>query len=143
MSRVSVKRPRLHPSWRGEWCGPSALAAVSGLGYQAARDILTEARAFMFPDWRRQQVKGVTLEEMSLGLRRVGVKYRGSYPWDDTVETWLDKRANKGGPDLAVLLIPDHFVAVRGPGLVDNHETTPLRARYGSEALLWVAEIVA
>lgn len=112
----------------GKWCGPTALAVVAGLDYDAAVERLKRRKRARRPTLRRIVLAATNVADLGAELELLGA---------DKMETggrvplwrWLDSYHE---PDrFTVVWVTGHFVTVYGATMVDNQKgATGLRERH-------------
>lgn len=108
------------------WCGPGALAAVTGLPVEACIQALLQER---LSHGDHQPVRGVCLSEITPALSRLGFEST-TYPFNavapvgkpqPTIATWLKAKP----PGVHILLVTRHFLAIAGNVWADNGTRAP------------------
>jgi hypothetical protein len=116
------------------WCGPSALAAVTGETPEHVESLLVAYRA-KHGTPRRVQLRGYPVRSMFstevaplatlLGWRAVDVSVEQAFC---TFKQWRTARARARDTAPYIVLITDHFVAVCNGMFADSTYRTPIRA---------------
>lgn len=115
----SVKRRR-------QWCGPTALAALTGLTYDAALDMIKRVTG-------QKVVKRVHRDTLKEALRRLGYRTRLIHDTMNNESVTLARFLRKRPPEhrIATILVrvTNHYVVVRGRKIVDNFTKEPVFLR--------------
>lgn len=108
---------------RHQWCGPTALAAVTGCGYQTALDVLREVtgRRAITRTWNGELVRAFSI----LGWVAEVVRVDGK----PTLARWLRQRTPEVAKSHVVVNVTKHYVAVLGRKVVDNKTKDPVFLR--------------
>lgn len=111
------------PKGRVKWCGPTALAALTGLSYEEAIDLLKAVR--VRAGRRNPTVKGVQNGDMFLALLRmgyeaerikvqtVGLTKKGE-PQTETFAAFLSRRSGHLRDAPILVNVTRHYLAVEG-----------------------------
>ena len=111
------------PKGRVKWCGPTALAALTGLSYEEAIDLLKAVR--VRAGRRNPTVKGVQNGDMFLALLRmgyeaerikvqtVGLTKKGE-PQTETFAAFLSRRSGHLRDAPILVNVTRHYLAVKG-----------------------------
>lgn len=108
-----IKNP---PKRTKMWCGPSALAIITGEDYETCRATLSKIT--------NRPVMGVHNCDMRSALNRFG--YGMDARWfkpDSTLAQWLKDRNSKS---LFLVVLSNHYIVVQGRKACDNHTKTPV-----------------
>ncbi|UTC28336.1 hypothetical protein GURKE_03080 [Brevundimonas phage vB_BpoS-Gurke] len=97
---------------RTRWCGPTALAAITGLPYA---DCLERFRQLRRNRGRRAVVKGVAQKDMRAVLIGLGYRIQDVTPAaGPSLARWLDNRAGADALSTFLIVAGNHYITVRG-----------------------------
>lgn len=124
---------KLHPiisthDTKTNWCGPAALAAITGMGTQAAREIIKQAiKEELGKDNRR--VMGVYIPELLKAIELYSIKHKRlyaiAYEKAPSLATALHEFKPKENNLLLIFIRPSkgmgHVIVTDGKKIVDNN----------------------
>lgn len=114
------------PSNRKHWCGPSALAAITGLNYMAALGVFQNIRG---PNrvGRTAAIMGVHNPEMMRALTRAGYRTQEiGFARGATLARFLRERTDEQRSSTILVNAGHHYVVVKGNKGIDNKTKTPV-----------------
>jgi hypothetical protein len=105
------------------WCGPTVVAAITGLAIPSVKARIKKARGHNGP------VMGTSTGDLNAALLGSGLKmvWSAIYPKSPTVAQWLKRPRDMEAP--YILNVGHHWVVVRGRWFCDTHtKGIPVRA---------------
>ncbi len=116
------------PKNRVRWCGPSAITAITGIGYPAALTTLKQVRANRSnADPLRVIVKGIYNNEMSNALRRLGYRMTPiNIQSGITFARFLRERSPEERKATILVSAGHHYMVVSGNKAVDGIVKDPV-----------------
>ncbi len=106
------------------WCGPAAIAAVTGVDTKTITQIIRSVG-------NKSRVKGVSNDDLLRALKVLGYETtlvdKAAFRWErETLCRW--KKKNKAKLKTPVIVnVTGHYVVLHGDMFVDNHTKTPVR----------------
>lgn len=114
------------PKGRVQWCGPSAISAITGVDYLTAVERLKEERMHRGHSGERLIIKGVSHSLMLATLRRMGYDARPLFPAEgETFAAWLRGRSAEVRQSVVLVNAGHHYLVAQGYRAVDNHTKAP------------------
>lgn len=122
---------KLHPilnDTRGHvWCGPGAIAAITGKPLSQVKEAIYGVRG------KRSPIMGMSEIEVAHTLRALGLRPAPArkYSKDErpTLARWLRERYKFQMGKTYLVNITDHFVVIRGRKFIDNQTLEPVFIR--------------
>lgn len=117
------------PKGRRQWCGPSAIAGITGVDYMTALDTIKRVRARTQGerDHTRVLVKGVVEYEMARALERLGYRMsRSTCVPGKTFARFIAERTPEQRNSVILVVAGNHYMVVSGKKAVDNHVQSPV-----------------
>lgn len=114
------------PKGYTRWCGPSAIAAITGLTYEAARTLLRGRR---LSRGITKPVKGVSRAEMRDALQTLGYTMLCLPLLDSkelTLARWIAKRPKDLVPEIVLVNTTGHWLVVKGRKAADSKHPQPV-----------------
>lgn len=104
------------------WCGPSALAIITGEDYETCRATFSAING--------RPVMGVHRSEMKLALLRFGYEMSPRQVEGElTLAAWLRGRTGFDAKALFLVVLSNHYIVVQGRKACDNHTKAPVFIR--------------
>jgi hypothetical protein len=134
----------------GAFCGPTAVAAVTGVKPERVEELVLAWRAIHKPPTRgcRSKQRPVTTmwsSEMEPILNRLGWRVtRVRHDYTRHAQTFAAWQRGRDREATYILLVTGHFVAVSGRWFADSHHRTPIRltqAPNRRKRVLWVFQV--
>lgn len=124
LHEITGKKPGLV-----QWCGPSAVCAMTGVPYMTVLEIFKRVRASRSTAYsRRVIIKGTYNWEVSEVLHRLGYFTR-SFPVPEenmTLAAFLRSRPKDQVNDMVLVQITNHYIAVQGRKAADSKTGKPV-----------------
>ena len=107
---------------RRRWCGPAALAIITGRTLKHCHRLLAEIRGI-----DQRYLKGVWNSEMRRALYRMGFDaVRTEIPFRKTLRQYVEEHQTTAAFRSVVLVnVTDHYVVAHRGKIADNHEAEP------------------
>ena len=115
----------------GPWCGPTAIAAITGVPAEEVERLILEHRKTNPVPKRRlvgakgRPVKTMWSSEVVPIMAKLGWRCTKAEWCRETFAGWQRRTAGKRGT--YIILVTSHFVAVSGRWFTDTHKRTPVR----------------
>jgi hypothetical protein len=112
----AIKNP---PKRTKMWCGPSALAIITGEDYETCRYALSQISG--------RPVMGVYRHDMATALWRFGYSMDArTFEPGATLASWLRSRSAADAKTLFLVVLSKHYIVVQGRKACDNHTKEPV-----------------
>lgn len=116
------------------WCGPAALATITGRPVSECMQAIRDAR-----NWgRNKPIKGVSCWLLEQAAKRLGLRFEQVFTTfggenvmrpRPTLAAWTRENKSKFADAPVLLIVTGHYVTVAGNSFNDNHTRTPVRLR--------------
>lgn len=117
------------PAGRTAWCGPAAIAILTGVPHSRIIDMVRRGRG---KGWRAKPIKGMYAHEVIRVLRRLGCKIEQSEVYESTVTKFADDVRHAGA---YLVNVTGHFMVACAGILADNSNPAGVPAeQYGKGA---------
>lgn len=118
VSKSSRKRIR--------WCGPSAIAAITGMSYDDALQATKDTTGRRIVKWMRNWEMFATLQQLGYSLIKIEATVDGRTA---TLARFGKKRQPEWMNETILLNVTRHYVVMRGRKIVDNRTEEPVFLR--------------
>lgn len=111
------------------WCGPAALATITGKPVSECMQAIRDSRSYN----HNKPIKGVGCRLLEKAAKRLGYRFESlPHPWSDgeiTMAKWTRENKSKFADAPVLLIVTGHYVTVAGNSFNDNHTRTPVRLK--------------
>lgn len=102
------------PAGRAPWCGPAAIAILTGVPHSRIIKMLRRCRG---PGWRAKPIKGTYAHEVIKVLRRLGCKVEQSEVYEGTLSKFAEDVRHAGA---YLVNVTGHFMVTCAGAIADN-----------------------